>query len=270
MLCCTIAAGQSKDIPVSTKAGFWKTRKYHLDKMTLGELFKAYFQYYAIQIYIVVGAVCTYLALSGNAPLTGLFGAAAAAILSFPFFWYLIHRYILHGTWLARSPYTSALWKRIHFDHHQDPHDLYILFGAVYTTLPSIALATIPMGYWIAGWYGAAASMAAGSLTYCFYEFCHCFEHLSYKPKYKILQRMKQLHLGHHFHSEQGNYGITNFMWDHIFGTYYHNKKRPPKSATVFNLGYDQDMADKFPWVAELSGGVSNDSPRERRKQFED
>jgi len=254
---------------VSTKTGFWKTRKYHLDKMTLGELFQAYFQYYAIQIYIVVSIVCTYLALSGDAPLIGLFGAAAAAVITFPLFWYLIHRFVLHGTWLAKSRYTSTLWKRIHFDHHQDPHDLYILFGAVYTTLPSIALATVPIGYWFAGWYGAAAGMAAGSLTYCFYEFCHCFEHLSYKPKYKVLQRMKQLHLGHHFHNEQGNYGITNFAWDHIFGTYYHNKKRPPKSPTVFNLGYTKEMSEKYPWVAELSGGVSDDSPRERRKQFE-
>ena len=168
-----------------------------------------------------------------------------------------------------KSKYTSALWKRIHFDHHQDPHDLLILFGAVYTTLPSIALAMLPVGYWIAGWPGASAAMGVGSLVYCFYEFCHCFEHLSYKPKYKILQRMKQLHLGHHFHSEQGNYGITNFLWDYVFQTYYHNKKRPPKSPTVFNLGYDEEMAKEYPWVAELSGGVSNDSPRERRKQYQ-
>lgn len=254
---------------MSTNAGFWKTRKYHLDKMTLGELNKAYFQYYAIQIYIVVGIACTYLALTSGAPLAALIGSAAFGVFSFPLFWYGIHRYILHGTWLAKSSFTATVWKRIHFDHHQDPHDLYILFGAVYTTLPSIALATVPVGYWIAGWGGAAAGMAAGSLTYCFYEYCHCFEHLSYKPKSKILQRMKQLHMAHHFHNERGNYGITNFMWDRVFGTYYHNKKRPPKSATVFNLGYNQEMAAQYPWVADLSGGVSDDSPRERRKQFQ-
>ena len=254
---------------MSTKTGFWKTRKYHLDKMTLEELVKAYFQYYAIQVYIFVGTISIYLALTSSAAISGLFASVLWGIFSFPVFWYGIHRYVLHGSWLARSPYTATLWKRIHFDHHQDPHDLYILFGAVYTTLPSIALATIPVGYWIAGWGGAWAALATGSLTYCFYEFCHCFEHLSYKPKSPMLQRMKQLHMAHHFHSEQGNYGITNFMWDRIFGTYYHNKKRPPKSPTVFNLGYDEEMAKKYPWVAELSGGVSNDSPRERRKQHQ-
>ena len=254
---------------MSVKKGFWSERRYHLDKMTLRELVIAYFQYYAIQIYIVVGIAGIGYALSTDAPLSGLLWSSLYAILSFPFFWYLIHRYVLHGTWLAKSKYTSALWKRIHFDHHQDPHDLLILFGAVYTTLPSIALAMLPVGYWIAGWPGASAAMGVGSLVYCFYEFCHCFEHLSYKPKYKILQRMKQLHLGHHFHSEQGNYGITNFLWDYVFQTYYHNKKRPPKSPTVFNLGYDEEMAKEYPWVAELSGGVSNDSPRERRKQYQ-
>ncbi len=254
---------------MSTKAGFWKERKYHLDKMTLKELYIAYFQYYAIQIYILVGLVCIYLAVTSDASWTGLVASAAWSMLSFAFFWYVIHRYVLHGTWLAKSPLTATLWKRIHFDHHQDPHDLYILFGAVYTTLPSIAIAVMPVGYWAAGWGGAMAALAAGSLTYCFYEFCHCFEHLSYKPKSKFLQRMKTLHMAHHFHSEQGNYGITNFGWDRLFKTYYENDNRPPKSPTVFNLGYDEEMAKKYPWVAERSGGVSNDSPRERRKQYQ-
>ena len=66
----------------------------------------------------------------------------------------------------------------------------------------------------------AAACVAGALLTTCFYEFCHCIEHLSYKPKNPILARMKQLHMAHHFHNEQGNYGITNFLWDRVFGTF--------------------------------------------------
>ncbi len=237
--------------------------------MTLGELLEGYFRHHAIQTYIVVGVAGVGYALSTGTPLPGLLWSALWAILSFPFFWYLIHRYVLHGTWLARSPFTSALWKRIHFDHHQDPQDWHFLFGAVYTTLPSIALVMVPVGYWIAGWPGAAAAMGTGSLVYCFYELCHCLEHFSYTPKYEILRRMKRAHMAHHFHNEQGNYGITNFLWDSIFQTYYDDKKHAPKSTTIFNLGYDQAMADKYPWVAKLSDGVSDDSPRERRKPYQ-
>lgn len=248
------------------KLGFWKTRKYHLDKMSFRELVAAYFQYYAIQAYLVVAvAGLTY----GMLNFPGWFETGATLLatgLIYPLVWYALHRYVLHGTWLAKSPLTASVWKRIHFDHHQDPHDLYILFGALYTTLPTVALATMPVGYAIAGWSGAAIGLASGALITCYYEFCHCVEHLTYKPKNKWLARMKTAHMAHHFHNEQGNFGITNFLWDRIFGTYYTNERRPEKSATVFNLGYDPSMAEKYPWVATLSGGVSDMSPRERRQ----
>ncbi len=249
------------------KVGFWKRRRHHLDKMTFGELVKAYFQYYAIQAYILVAIGGFAYALTAGAAPIPLALSAAAAVLIYPLAWYLIHRYILHGNWMAKSPLTAGVWKRIHFDHHQDPHDLHILFGALYTTLPTIALATMPVGYLLAGWPGAAMALATGCVVTCFYEFCHCVEHLSYKPKNPLLKRMKQAHMAHHFHSEQGNYGITNFAWDKIFGTYYTNATRPEKSATVYNLGYDQEMAERYPWVSDMSGGVSNDTPRDRRQK---
>jgi sterol desaturase/sphingolipid hydroxylase (fatty acid hydroxylase superfamily) len=75
---------------------------------------------------------------------------------------------------------------------------------------------------------------------------------------------MKARHLEHHFHDERGNFGITNFVWDHVFGTYYTRPQRPAKSATVFNLGYDDRMAQRYPWVARRSGGVAAGHPRYR------
>ena len=75
---------------------------------------------------------------------------------------------------------------------------------------------------------------------------------------------MKKRHMAHHFHDESGNYGITTFFWDKVFGTYYDRSERPEKSATVFNLGYDEEVAREYPWVAELSGGVATGHPRQR------
>jgi hypothetical protein len=69
--------------------------------------------------------------------------AALATIFVYPLVWYVLHRFVLHGQFLYRSPLTAAMWKRIHFDHHQDPNDLSVLFGALYTTLPTIAIVTI-------------------------------------------------------------------------------------------------------------------------------
>ncbi len=52
---------------------------------------------------------------------------------------------------LYKSELTAKVWKRIHYDHHQNPHDLSVLFGALYTTLPPILLLTLPIGWSIGG-----------------------------------------------------------------------------------------------------------------------
>ena len=69
---------------------------------------------------------------------------------------------MLHNRLLYKSQLTAKVWKRIHYDHHQNPHDLSVLFGALYTTLPPILLLTLPIGWLIGGAAGAAAAMAAG------------------------------------------------------------------------------------------------------------
>ncbi|WCL53225.1 sterol desaturase family protein [Gimibacter soli] len=247
---------------------FLKQKSHYLDKMTIKELVVAFFGYYAVQVYLVLAAVSLYVAFTyGTSLLMGL-AAAAIAIALYPLSWYITHRWILHGQWLYKNPLTAPLWKRIHYDHHQDPHHLEVLFGALYTTLPAIGIVTIPAGYYLDGIGGAGAGFAAGVLWTCFYEFCHCIQHLNYKPKNAFLKHMKEQHMMHHFHDEDGNYGITSFFWDKLFGTYYLRKERPVKSTTVFNLGYTEEVAAVYPWVANLSGGVDDRRPREKRDGY--
>ncbi len=112
---------------------------------------------------------------------------------------------------------------------------------------------TLPLGGVVGGRAGAAAAMAAALGSTLFYEFCHCVEHLRYTPRSRFLRRIKQLHLLHHFHNEHGNYGITNFFWDRMIGTYYGHAGKVPRSATVFNLGYAEKECARYPWVARNS-----------------
>lgn len=239
------------------KFGVWSGRKYFLDKMSLGDLVKAYFTHYAILIYLTLAAgaigVSVALAEAAMAPLL----SAVAVILLYPLVEYLLHRFVLHARFLYKSPLTAKLWKRIHFDHHQNPNDLSVLFGALHTTLPPIAIITLPLGWAIGGPAAAAAAFAAGLLVFAFYEFCHCVQHLPFKPRSAWLQRIKKSHLAHHFHNEQGNFGITSFVWDRAFGTYYAHAKQVQRSPTVFNLGYTLDEAARYPWVEDFT-----DAPR--------
>jgi sterol desaturase/sphingolipid hydroxylase (fatty acid hydroxylase superfamily) len=263
-----------KDIALKTaqslRPSFWR-REHHLDKMNFRELVVAYFQYPAIIAYLALSVVSLAAYVWRPAPLAPTLIAIAIASLAYPLIWYALHRWVLHSRWMFKVPPLAATWKRIHYDHHQDPNHLEVLFGALHTTLPTIALFVIPIGYaiglpWDAGFGGAAIAFATGLVTTCVYEFVHCIQHLAYKPKSPVLADMKKRHMAHHFHDENGNYGITTFLWDKAFGTYYDRPDRPQKSPTVFNLGYTPEVAERYPHVARLSGGVATGHPRQRDK----
>jgi len=239
----------------------WRGRSYDLGKMNLRELAIAYATYPAIQVYAALAVASAVAAAMWADGWTGPVVSAAVASLLYPLAWYAIHRWILHGRWLYKMSWTAALWKRIHFDHHQDPHKLEVLFGSLTNTLPTIALVTVPVGWLIGGPAGAAAALSAGLLWTCTYEFFHCIQHLNYKPRWAWVARIKQLHLQHHFHNEDGNYGIVSYLPDVLFGTFYGSAKERQRSAHVFNLGYDVEEAKKYPWVMNLTGAPPRDRP---------
>lgn len=237
------------------------TRSHYLDRMTLSELVVAYFQHHAIMAYLALAAFSIGLFCWRPAAPLPTIATIALILLAYPLIWYALHRWVLHCHWMFKVPLLAGTWKRIHYDHHRDPHHLEVLFGALYTTLPTLLLVSAVIG----GFAGAAAGFATGLLCTCFYEFFHCIQHLTYKPRLKWLATMKVRHMEHHFHDEDGNFGITNFTWDRLFGTLYTRAERPMKSPTVFNLGYTEEVAAIYPWVARRSGGQTTDRPGRRR-----
>jgi sterol desaturase/sphingolipid hydroxylase (fatty acid hydroxylase superfamily) len=245
------------------KASPWQGRKYFLDKMTLSNLVVAYFTHYSIQVYILLAAMSLALAVIYAPGWREPVLATAAVIVLYPPVEYAVHRWVLHSRLLYKSEWTARVWKRIHYDHHQNPHDLSVLFGALYTTLPAILLLTVPLGWSIGGPSGAAAALATGLLIFAGYEFCHCVQHLPFTPRSRWLRAIKKNHLAHHFHNEQGNFGITGTAWDRVFGTVYESPREVPRSPTTHNLGYDDSERARFPWVGELS--ASDDEYAVRR-----
>lgn len=232
---------------------FWASKKYHLEDMSFTELVVAYVQYPAIQAYFLI-AIIGFAVLTVQAAWSIVHIAVGLiVVVIYPLIWYLLHRFVLHSQYLYKSPNFAKVWKRIHFDHHSDPNDLRVLFGALHTTLPTVAVFTLPIGWLIDGLPGAILALSSGVIVTMFYEFCHCIQHLHYTPNLKFFRTIKRYHLLHHFRNEHGNYGITNYFWDKLLGTYYDKDDKWQKSPTVFNLGYDEQEASKYPWVAELT-----------------
>ena len=131
--------------------GRWRDgRSFDLGRMTLRELLGAYATHPAIHLYLVLallsGGLAVHWAEGALRPLL----AFSATVLAYPLVEYLIHRFVLHSRLMYRSAWTAALWKRVHFDHHQDPHRLDVLFGSPLNTVPTILAVTVPLG-WLVG-----------------------------------------------------------------------------------------------------------------------
>ena len=242
------------------RKGFW-SQSHYLDRMTFKDLVVAYLQYPAIIIYLGLAAVSIGAWFYQPASIGRSLLAIAVSVLLFPVVWYFLHRWVLHSQWMWKVPWLAGTWKRIHYDHHQDPNHLEVLFGSPANVVPTVALATIPVGYAIGGFGGAAAAFATGLIQTCVNEFFHCIQHLNYQPQNAWLRRIKKLHMAHHFHNENGNFGIVSFWVDRLAGTAYEEMTEWPRSRTVFNLGYDEAEAARFPWVAALSPGRRRRNP---------
>jgi hypothetical protein len=167
-----------------TSWGPWSEKTYFLDKMSLGDLVRAFFTHYSIQAYMVLAIVATaislYLMTSVWQPLV----AAVVTVALYPLVEYIAHRFVLHSTFLFKHKSTAKVWKRIHYDHHQNPHDLSVLFGALYTTLPTITIIAFPLGWLVGGLAGGFAAFAAACIVFSGYEFVHCVQHLPFTPRW--------------------------------------------------------------------------------------
>lgn len=239
----------------------WKEEEYLLNRMNFDDLVKAYITYPAIQVY---AALIVIALIAGVATMTSPWLFLASIMIGgflFPIAWYVVHRFVLHGRWMYKTPLFAKLWKRVHYDHHRYPNDLSVLFGGLHTTLPTIVIVAGPIGWLINGASGAAGAMIGTIFMTMITEFLHAGEHLAFEPKSKFWKDMKERHLAHHFHNEHGNFGIAEFFWDKLFGTFYADKSQAPRSATARNLGYTDEMAEKYPWVQEL-----NDAEPVRRR----
>ena len=117
-----------------------KTRTNDLGQMSLNELIVAYATYPTVIFYalLAVAAAAGAIRLGAFAAPWRTLASIAAMLAIYPFYEYALHRFVLHNRLLYQSPLTAAIWKRIHYDHHQDPNRLDVLFGHPSNTLLAI------------------------------------------------------------------------------------------------------------------------------------
>ena len=198
---------------------------------------------------IVIGVVAvSTFGLTGSV----MRGFAVAAIAA-PVVEYCIHRFISHGTFMYRVKPTAAVWKRIHYDHHQNPANPAVLLGAPQHVIGGSILFAVPIGWLVGGYQGAEAAVAVGLFHAGVVEYVHANSHMPVLPDWQYFKYLKSLHLMHHFRNETVNFGVTSPLFDMLFSTYHAADRPLPRSASVRNLGYGPDQARRFPWLSEMN-----------------
>ncbi|MBA4493114.1 sterol desaturase family protein [Paenactinomyces guangxiensis] len=160
--------------------------------------------------------------------------ALALGALLFAISEYLTHRFIFHLK-PPKNQFLLQLLKRLHYDHHEDPNNLKLLFLPLWYTGPQFIAVGI-IAFFITKDISLTVGFLTGGIAYhLYYEWKHYVAHRPVKPFTSWGRKLKKYHLLHHFKSEHYWYGVTNPAIDHLMGT-FKNEKEVETSPTVRKL----------------------------------
>jgi sterol desaturase/sphingolipid hydroxylase (fatty acid hydroxylase superfamily) len=219
------------------------------DCKTLPAFHRAFFALPEIRLY---GALCL-----ASAATAGYLAQAAAdalipiliVVLGYPVFEYILHRGLLHGTFLCKTQTTARVWWRIHYRHHAQPRDAEVILAAPWTLIVAVFYGAVLAS---SLWWSPAGFAAA--LTACFfaailYEYVHSLDHSRVVLSGGYLSAMRRHHITHHYFNERGNYGIATRVIDRLLGTVLTSNVQSP---TVRNLGYGDELARAYPYIQRI------------------
>lgn len=138
--------------------------------------------------------------------------AAILGILTWPSLEYFLHRFLGHEWSL------NTLFRREHQTHHR-VRDFFapaylkalmtiVVLGSMYFIGRALGL-RVETNFYVGGILA----------TYLFYEWTHWRFHKT-PPRTRLGMKLRKHHFSHHFKNAKSNYGVTNMVFDHIFGTY--------------------------------------------------
>lgn len=160
---------------------------------------------------------------------------SVSGLFFWTFFEYVAHRYIFHfiseKTRLQRFTYV------MHGNHHHFPKDRSRLFMP---PIPSIIIAGTLLGiqYLILGKY-AYAFYPGFILGWLMYASMHYLIH-AIEPPFKFLQPLWRNHHLHHYRNDNLGFGVSNTLWDKIFGTTFDLKKERIDRKKTKELMFDK------------------------------
>ncbi|MCA0932000.1 sterol desaturase family protein [Lutimonas saemankumensis] len=177
---------------------------------------------------IVYGLVVLLLIYNGifiqKIPVLTFTGLFIFALFFWTFAEYMLHRYLFH--WISENKFVQRFHFIMHGSHHLYPRDTERL---LMPPVPGLIMASILFAIF----YGVFSILGQPVLTwgffpgfflgYLLYSFLHRATHVVKPPKrFKFLWKHHSLH---HYKYPDKAFGVSNTLWDHVFGT------MPPKKS---------------------------------------
>jgi dihydroceramide fatty acyl 2-hydroxylase len=170
-----------------------------------------------VPILFVPGALFSYGVSAAYAGVGWLasFGLAVAGFIAWTLSEYWLHRLFFH--WHPPGKWGERLHFLVHGVHHTWPRDKYrlVMPPAVSISLYFIFLALFYVTIGPRYSWGVHAGFVVG---YMFYDLTHYYLH-HYNPKSAYGLRLKKNHMLHHFKDHSRRFGVSNMVWDRVFGT---------------------------------------------------
>ena len=151
---------------------------------------------------------------------------------------YVTHRFQLHAPPVGPE-FLRRLQRRLHYDHHEEPNRLDLLFLPLWYAVPAIAVYTGVYYSLSHDWIITQAILLGNMIGLLHYEHVHYVAHIPVVPSTAWGRYMKKYHLWHHYKNEHYWYGVTNPFGDLLGGT-YRKQADAEKSSTVRQLYDDQ------------------------------
>lgn len=179
-------------------------------------------------IYVPLIAYWLYRSLAvGVSPLPTL-GLYLLGVLTWTLIEYWAHRKLFHF-----HP-SSKLGKRLiwilHGVHHDWPNDKYRLVFP-----PSLSLLVAAALYYLlsvsVGEVHRYAPLAGIATGYLAYDMIHYATH-HFSMKGKIGKFLRSYHMVHHFKHPELGFGVSNPLWDYVFGTTYPTQASPSAATS--------------------------------------
>ncbi len=157
---------------------------------------------------------------------------------------YTTHRFVFHGK-PPKNPQLLKVFKRLHYDHHESPTDLRLLFLPIWYGLLNMVVVWVVTFLLTRSLVVPWALITGATASLLYYEWTHFVAHRPIIPQTSWGKWMKKYHLWHHFKNEHYWFGVTNPSMDYL-GSTYKSVEDVELSPTARKLYQEADLNTPF------------------------